>query len=65
MGILFPEVMPMKFRYFDLSGRQIPPEELGGVGVTTPVMDHVFATVLERLENAGSSPASIEKSPPA
>lgn len=40
----------MVFRYFDASGRQVSLEELRELRVTTPAMEHVFATVAQRLE---------------
>ena len=53
----------MRFRYFDPAGNQITPEQLRAMGVMTPVMGHVFATVLERLEKNERSGEPIEKNP--
>lgn len=53
----------MKFRYFDQAGHQITPEQLRTMQVMTPAMDHVFATVLERLEKNERSGDPIEKAP--
>lgn len=53
----------MRFRYFDPAGNQIAPEQLRSMGVMTPAMDHVFATVLERLEKTGKFGEPIEKNP--
>ena len=53
----------MKFRYFDVEGRQITLEQLCAMRVSTPAMDHVFATVLERVEKSGKSDERIEKGP--
>lgn len=63
MGILAMEGMQMKFRYFDPAGRQITLEQLRSMQVITPAMDHVFATVLERLEKNERFEAAIEKAP--
>lgn len=63
MGILIMEGMQMKFRYFDPAGHQIAPEQLHTMQVMTPAMDHVFATVLERLEKNERSGSSVEKLP--
>lgn len=51
----------MKFRYFDPVGNQIAPEQLRSMRVMTPVMNHVFATVLKRLEKTERSGEPIEK----
>ena len=42
--------MRMTFRCFDAGGRQLTVEELHSMRVLTPAMDHVFATVAERVE---------------
>ena len=52
--------MRMKFRYFDAAGRQLTLEQLNSMGVLTPAMDHVFATVAERVEKNGNSEDLIE-----
>lgn len=52
--------MRMKFRYFDAGGRQLTLEQLGSMRVLTPVMDHVFATVAERVEKNRNSEDLIE-----
>lgn len=61
MGILCSEGMWVKFRYFDPAGRQIAPEQLRFMQIMTPAMDHVFATVRERLEKNERSGQPIEK----
>lgn len=53
----------MIFRYFDVKGKQLTVEQLCSMQVSTPVMNHIFATVLERVENAGKEGGSIEKKP--
>lgn len=53
----------MRFRYFDPAGNEIAPEQLRAMGVITPAMGHVFATVLERLEKTERSGEAIEKIP--
>ena len=53
--------MWVKFRYFDPAGRQIAPEQLRSMQIMTPAMDHVFATVRERLEKNERSGQPIEK----
>lgn len=51
----------MRFRYFDPAGNQMTLEELRSMGIMTPAMDHVFATVLARMEKNGKSRELIEK----
>jgi len=38
----------MLFRYFDSSGKRLTYEQLRSLHITTPVMEHVFATVESR-----------------
>lgn len=64
MDTLPAEGTQMKFRYFDPAGRQLTAEQLRSMQVMTPAMDHVFATVLERLEKNERSVEPIEKVPP-
>ena len=60
--ISFPigRMMRMKFRYFDKGGRQLTIEQLHSMRVLTPDMDHVFATVAERVEKNRNSEDLIE-----
>ena len=51
----------MIFRYFDAEGRQLTAEQLSTMNVLTPAMDHIFATVLERMEKYGKVEERIEK----
>ena len=53
----------MNFRYFDAAGRQLTPEQLRSMGLLTPAMDHVFATVAERLGKTGNPAGAIETRP--
>lgn len=54
----------MVFRYFDAEGRQLTAEQLNSMSVLTPAMDHVFATVLRRVEKYGKIESRIEKKTP-
>lgn len=54
----------MVFRYFDAEGRQLTPEQLHSMGVQTPAMDHVFATVAERVEKTVNSAEPVESGRP-
>lgn len=56
--------MRMKFRYFDPGGRQLTLEQLRSMGVQTPAMDHVFATVAERVEKTVNLADRIENDRP-
>lgn len=38
----------MTIRYFDCQGRQLSYEELRALNITTPVMEHIVATVVQR-----------------
>lgn len=40
----------MNFRYFDVNGKQLTENQLRSMHVTTPAMEHIFATVTERVE---------------
>lgn len=39
----------MEFRYYDMAGNQIALEDLNKYNVMTPVMEHVLAKVLARV----------------
>ena len=54
----------MQFRYFDADGRQVTPKELRTMQVTTPAIEHIFASLIERLEKSGKPPQEIESRPP-
>lgn len=54
----------MVFRYFDAEGHQLTAEQLSSMRVLTPAMDHVFATVVERMERYSKTEGRIEKKPP-
>lgn len=53
----------MNFRYFDAAGRQLTPEQLRSLDLLTPAMDHVFATVAERLGKSGNPGGPVETGP--
>lgn len=48
----------MTIRYFDCQGRQLSYEELRKLNITTPIMEHIVATVAQRI-NAGSETESV------
>lgn len=52
----------MEFRCFDLNGNQITLEDLRQIQFTTPAMEHVIATVRERVLQESSTPKDIEYS---
>lgn len=39
----------MMLRYFDSQGRQLTFEELRSMNISTPVMEHIVATVIQRV----------------
>lgn len=51
----------MTIRYFDCQGRQLSYEELRKLNITTPIMEHIVATVAQRI-NAGSEAESVSNS---
>ncbi len=57
----------MTVRYFDSQGRQLSYEELQSLNISTPVMEHIIASVLERskpdlyVETASSYEGQIDK----
>lgn len=42
----------MNFRYFDVAGNQLTDEQLKSMRIVTPAMEHIFATVAERIERS-------------
>lgn len=40
----------MIFRYFDAAGNQLTTEQLRSMCIATPAMEHILATVKERIE---------------
>ena len=50
----------MNFRYFDAGGQQITSEQLHSMGITTPAIEHIFASVLERMEKSEKQSKEIE-----
>ena len=47
---------PLIVRVYDCSGTCLGPEELKRMEITTPVMEHIFATVADRLRPEESCP---------
>lgn len=41
----------MTIRYFDCQGRQLSFEELRTLNISTPIMEHVVASVIKRAKN--------------
>ncbi len=39
----------MNFRYFDINGQQITSEQMLSMQIMTPSMEHVLASVMERV----------------
>ena len=42
----------MTFRFFDMNGRQLSDEEIRQANIITPVMEHIYATVRDRVLGA-------------
>ena len=54
----------MKFRYFDAAGTQLTPEQLKSMGIATPAMEHILATVTDRIEKNWKQGNLLEEGPP-
>lgn len=39
----------MTFRFFDMNGRRLSDEEIRQANIITPVMEHIYATVRDRV----------------
>lgn len=61
LGIVSVEVDDLNFRYFDVAGNQLTKEQLKTMHIVTPAMEHVFATVTERMEKNGKQDDKLEK----
>lgn len=54
----------MNFRYFDSAGKQLTVEQLKSMCIVTPVMEHILATVTERMERSLEHSGKLDVSPP-
>lgn len=50
----------MIFRYFDAAGKQLTNEQLKTMNIVTPAMEHIFATVSDRIGKAWTQPDKLE-----
>lgn len=51
----------MTLRYFDSQGRQLTYEQLRSMNISTPVMEHIMATVIQRVTgNDGEESIAIQ-----
>ena len=53
----------MNFRYFDAAGNQLTTEQLKSMCIATPAMEHILATVKERIEKNWKSAERLEDYP--
>lgn len=51
----------MNFRYFDEAGKQLTDEQLKSMRILTPAMEHIFASVVDRVEKSWKQPDKLEK----
>jgi hypothetical protein len=51
----------LNFRFFDAAGNQLTMEQLDSMHIVTPAMEHVFATVTERIEKIWNEADSVAK----
>ena len=54
----------LNFRYFDAAGNQLTTEQLKSMGIVTPAMEHILATVKERMEKTWKSVDRLEDHTP-
>ena len=54
----------MNFRYFDANGIQLTREQLRSMGIATPAMEHIFATVVERIGKIRKPLDTLEETSP-
>lgn len=52
LDIVPVEVDVLNFRYFDAAGKQLTNEQLKSMRIVTPAMEHIFATVTDRIEKS-------------
>ena len=52
----------MNFRYFDVTGKQLTNEQLKTMNIVTPAMEHIFATVADRVGKAWMKSDKLENS---
>ena len=50
----------LNFRYFDATGNQLTAEQLKSMRIATPAMEHILATVKERIEKNWKSAEALE-----
>ncbi len=55
------EVDILNFRYFDAAGKQLTNEQLKSMRIVTPAMEHIFATVADRIEKTWKQDDKLEK----
>lgn len=55
------EVDILNFRYFDANGNQITNDQLKTMQVTTPAMEHIFATVVNRVGKSWKEADRLEE----
>lgn len=53
----------MTFRYYDCDGRQLTFEQLKELNISTPVMEHIFASVVNRMQSENVSYETSSKGP--
>lgn len=51
----------MRFRYFDAEDREMTLEQLRSMNISTPAIEHIFASVVDRLEKSEKPLKEIER----
>lgn len=57
------EVDILNFRYFDADGNQLSAEQLKSMRIVTPAMEHILATVTDRIEQSLKQADKLEPQP--
>lgn len=60
LDIVPVEVDVLNFRYFDAAGKQLTNEQLKSMRIVTPAMEHIFATVADRIEKSWKQADKLE-----
>ena len=64
LDIVSVEVDILNFRCFDAADNQLTSEQLKLMRIVTPAMEHIFATVVERIEKSRKQPDRLETDAP-
>lgn len=60
LDIVSVEVDSLNFRCFDAADNQLTGDQLKSMHIATPAMEHIFATVVERIEKSRKQAGRLE-----